>query len=210
MLCLFDLDGTLIDSELGIVACVRHAFEQLGEPAPAELRHWIGPPLRHSFAPLLGHDPVRVEAAVEHYHQRFHTIGWREHTVYPGIEAMIQRLHEAGHELAIVTSKPQRHATPIVESFPFASAFSRLYGPDPSSPHSEKASMIAAALSDFGADPAQTVMIGDRHFDIDGAVANRVRGIGVLWGFGSREELEQAGAHALADDPTQLGDMLAA
>ena len=210
MLCLFDLDGTLIDSELGIVSCVRHAFEQLGVPAPAELRHWIGPPLRHSFAPLLDHDPALVEAAVEHYHQRFHAIGWREHTVYPGIEAMIQRLRDAGHELAIVTSKPERHAAPIVESFAFADAFTRLYGPDPSSPHSEKASMIAAALADFGADPEQTVMIGDRHFDIDGAVANRVRGIGVLWGFGSQEELEQAGAHVLVNEPSQLGDLLAA
>jgi phosphoglycolate phosphatase len=210
MLCLFDLDGTLIDSELGIVACVRHAFEQLGVPAPAELRHWIGPPLRHSFGPLLGHDPVRVEAAVEHYHQRFHAIGWREHTVYPGVDAMIGRLLDAGHELAIVTSKPQRHAAPIVESFPFAKAFSRLYGPDPSSPHSEKASMIAAALADFGAAPEQAVMIGDRHFDIDGAVVNRVRGIGVLWGFGSREELEGAGAHALAATPDELTRLLTA
>ena len=210
MLCLFDLDGTLIDSELGIVSCVRHAFQQLGVPAPAELRHWIGPPLRHSFGPLLDHDPALVEAAVEHYHQRFHQVGWREHTVYPGIEAMIQRLRDAGHELAIVTSKPERHATPIVQAFPFADAFTRLYGPDPSSPHSEKASMIAAALADFGADPEQTVMIGDRHFDIDGAVANRVRGIGVLWGFGSREELEQAGAHALTHTPGELAELLAA
>ena len=208
MLCLFDLDGTLIDSEQGIVACIRHAFERIGVPAPAELRHWIGPPLRHSFAPLLGHDPVQVEAAVEHYHERFHTLGWREHAVYPGIEAMIGRLVAHGHELAIVTSKPHRHAAPIVESFPFAEAFSRLYGPDPSSPHSEKASMIAAALADFGAAPEHTVMIGDRHFDIDGAVANQVRGIGVLWGFGSRAELEKAGAHALAATPAELTTLL--
>lgn len=210
MLCLFDLDGTLIDSEQGIVACVRHAFEQLGVPAPSELRHWIGPPLRHSFAPLLDHDPVRVEAAVEHYHERFHAIGWREHTVYPGIEAVIERLVAEGHELAIVTSKPLRHAAPIIESFAFAQAFSRIYGPDPSSPHSEKASMIAAALADFDAAAECTVMIGDRHFDIDGAVANQVRGIGVLWGFGSREELEQAGASALATDPTHLAELLVA
>lgn len=210
MLCLFDLDGTLIDSEEGIVACVRHAFEQLGVPAPTELRHWIGPPLRHSFAPLLDHDSARIEEAVEHYHQRFHAIGWREHTVYPGIETVIGRLREAGHELAVVTSKPHRHAAPIIDALPFGSAFSRLYGPDPSSPHSEKASMIAAALADFGAEAESTVMIGDRHFDIDGAVANRVRGFGVLWGFGSREELERAGAHALATDPEHLGELLLA
>lgn len=210
MLCLFDLDGTLIDSEVGILGCVRHALTQLGVEHPAELRHWIGPPLRHSFAPLLDHDHDRIEQAVEHYHDRFHTIGWREHSVYPGIEAMIGELHAAGHQLAVVTSKPERHARPIIEHLPFGNAFSRLYGPDPASPHSEKASMIAAALADFGATPAQTVMIGDRHFDIDGAVANRVRGIGVLWGFGSRAELEKAGAHAIARDPGHLAELLAA
>jgi phosphoglycolate phosphatase len=210
MLCLFDLDGTLIDSEIGIVSCVRHALTQLGVAHPAELRHWIGPPLRHSFAPLLDHDHDRIELAVEHYHDRFHTIGWREHSVYPGIETMIGRLQAAGHQLAVVTSKPERHARPIIEHLPFGSAFGRLYGPDPASPHSEKATMIAAALEDFGASPEQTVMIGDRHFDIDGAVANRVRGIGVLWGFGSRHELEKAGADALAHDPAHLAGLLEA
>jgi phosphoglycolate phosphatase len=208
MLCLFDLDGTLIDSEIGILGCVRHALTQLGVAHPAEMRHWIGPPLRHSFAPLLDHDHDRIELAVEHYHERFHTIGWREHSVYAGIDAMIDRLQAAGHTLAVVTSKPERHARPIVEHLPFGSAFSRLYGPDPSSPHSEKATMIAAALSDFGVAPEQAVMIGDRHFDIDGAVANRVKGVGVLWGFGTRAELEKAGAHALANDPAHLADLL--
>lgn len=208
MLCLFDLDGTLIDSEIGILGCVRHALTQLGVAHPAEMRHWIGPPLRHSFAPLLDHDHDRVEQAVEFYHERFHAIGWQEHSVYPGIEAMIERVQAAGHTLAVVTSKPERHARPIIEHLPFGGSFSRLYGPDPSSPHSEKASMIAAALADFGAGPEQAVMIGDRHFDIDGAVANRVRGIGVLWGFGSRAELEKAGADELAHDPGHLAQLL--
>lgn len=212
MLCLFDLDGTLIDSEHGITACVKHALERLRVAIPdaAELRRWIGPPLRHSFAPLLGHDAAQIEAAIGHYHERFDTHGWREHTVYPGIEAMIARLLEAGHQLAIVTGKPQRHAAPILAQLPFGRAFLRLYGPDSASALSEKADLIAAAMADFGASAEQTVMIGDRHFDIDGAVANRVRGIGVLWGFGSRAELEQAGAHALARDPSHLAELLRA
>ena len=208
MRCLFDLDGTLIDSEIGILGCVRHALTQLGVAHPSEMRHWIGPPLRHSFAPLLEHDHDRIEQAVEFYHERFHAIGWQEHSVYPGIEAMIERVQAAGHTLAVVTSKPERHARPIIEHLPFGTSFSRLYGPDPSSPHSEKASMIAAALADFGAAPEQAVMIGDRHFDIDGAVANRVRGIGVLWGFGTRTELEKAGADELAHDPGHLAQLL--
>ena len=211
MLCLFDLDGTLIDSEHGIIACVKHALAKLDVPAPSqqELRGWIGPPLRHSFAPLLDHDPVRIEAAVEHYHERFHTDGWREHDIYPGIESLIQRLLDAGHQLVVVTSKPQRHAAPIIGHLPFGDAFLRLYGPDPGSAHSEKASMIAAALSDFEARPQDTVMIGDQRFDIEGAVANHVRGIGVLWGFGGRAELEQAGASAIAATPDELAALLA-
>jgi len=212
MLCLFDLDGTLIDSEHGIVACVKHALAKLDVPAPPqeELRGWIGPPLRHSFAPLLDHDPLRIEAAVEYYHERFHTDGWREHEIYPGIETLIQRLLAGGHQLAVVTSKPHRHAAPIVAHLPFGDAFLRLYGPSPESAHSEKASMIAAALSDFGAKPEHTVMIGDRRFDIEGAVANDVRGIGVLWGFGSRAELELAGASAIAATPDELAILLTA
>jgi phosphoglycolate phosphatase len=212
MLCLFDLDGTLIDSEHGILACVKHALAKLDVPAPPqdELRGWIGPPLRHSFAPLLDHDPARIETAVEYYHERFHTDGWREHDIYPGIESLIERLLAAGHQLAVVTSKPQRHAAPIIAHLPFGDAFLRLYGPDPDSAHSEKASMIAAALADFDAKPEHTVMIGDRRFDIEGAVSNHVRGIGVLWGFGSRAELEQAGASAIAATPDELGSLLTA
>lgn len=210
MLCLFDLDGTLIDSEHGITACVKHALERLrvAIPGTEELRRWIGPPLRHSFAPLLGHDAARVEAAIGHYHERFDTHGWREHSVYPGIEPLVGRLLDAGHQLAIVTGKPHRHAEPILAQLPFGHSFLRLYGPDPSSAHSEKAEMIAMAMADFGATAEETVMVGDRHFDIEGAVANRVRGIGVLWGFGSRTELEQAGAAAIAATPDELGSLL--
>ena len=208
MLCLFDLDGTLIDSEPGITACIRHALAKLAVPEPTELRSWIGPPLRHSFAPLLDNDALRIEAAVAYYHERFATLGWREHAIYPGIADMIAGLHDAGHRLAVVTSKPHRHAAPIIEALPFGSHFEKLYGPDPSSPYSEKASMIADALVDFGATPHETVMIGDRRFDIEGAVANGVAGIGVLWGFGSREELEEAGAHAVIAHPEHLSVLL--
>ncbi|HWX65590.1 MAG TPA: HAD hydrolase-like protein [Rhodanobacter sp.] len=212
MLCLFDLDGTLIDSEHGITACVKHALARLDVPAPAheELRRWIGPPLRHSFAPLLDHDAQRIETAVEYYHERFNTHGWREHAIYPGIEELIERLLAAGHQLAVVTSKPQQHAAPIIAHLPFGDAFLRLYGPHPDSAHSEKASMIATALVDFACKPTDAVMIGDRHFDIDGAVVNHVRGIGVLWGFGSRTELEQAGANAIAATPDELARLLLA
>ncbi|MEO7072076.1 MAG: HAD hydrolase-like protein [Rhodanobacter sp.] len=211
MLCLFDLDGTLIDSERGILDCVRHALArmQVPMPDPGALRAWIGPPLHTSFAPLLDHDEQRISAAIAHYHERFQSDGWHEYTAYPGTDGVIERLRAAGHELAVVTSKPRAHAAPIVASLPFGAAFSRLYGPEPGARRSEKATMIAQALADYQAAPAHTVMIGDRRFDIEGALANGVSGIGVLWGFGDRAELEHAGASAVVATPEALGDLLA-
>ncbi len=210
MLCLFDLDGTLIDSERGILGCVRHALTQMRVPLPelASLRHWIGPPLHTSFAPLLEFDEQRITAAIAHYHVRFQSTGWREYSVYSGIANVIWQLHAAGHQLAVVTSKPKTHAAPIVASLPFAAAFSRLYGPEPGCKHSEKATMIAAALADFAVPAAHAVMIGDRSFDMEGAVANGVRGIGALWGFGERMELQQAGASAITPTPDELVRLL--
>ena len=210
MLCLFDVYGTLIDSERGILGCVRHALTQMRVPLPepAALRSWIGPPLHTSFAPLLGADESRISTAIAHYHERFQATGWREYTMYPGMADVIDQLHRAGHQLAVVTSKPRAHAAPIIASLPFAAAFSRLYGPEPGRKHSEKATMIAAALADFAASAAHTVMIGDRSFDMEGAAANGVRGIGVLWGFGDRTELRQAGASAIAAAPGDLAALL--
>ena len=210
MLCLFDLDGTLIDSEEGILGGVRYALGQMQLPVPsdAELRHWIGPPLRHNFAPLLEHDAERVEAAVAHYQHRFLTHGHRQYTVDPGIETLVRQLHAAGHPLAIVTSKTANNAQPIIAALSFGHLFSRMYNPDPSSAVSEKAAMVAAALRDFGTPAADTVMIGDRRYDMDGAVANGVRGIGVLWGFGDRAELEAAGATAVVADTRELMALL--
>ncbi len=210
MLCLFDLDGTLIDSERGILGCVRHALNQmqLPTPEPVTLRGWIGPPLHTSFAPLLGNDEQRINAAVAHYHERFQAVGWREFVTYAGIAAVIDGLRAAGHTLAVVTSKPRTRAVPIVDSLPFGSAFSRLYGPEPGGTRCEKATMIARALADFDVPAAQAVMIGDRRFDIEGAVANNVRGIGALWGFGDRAELQAAGASALVATPGELVELL--
>jgi phosphoglycolate phosphatase len=211
MLCLFDLDGTLIDSELGIFSCIRHALVQMDVPAPTPevLRDWIGPPLHQGFAALMDNDAAKVAQAIDHYHDRFKSIGWREHTVYAGMASLIDGLQAAGHQLAVVTSKPRLHALPIVDGLPFGAAFQHVYGPEPGNPHCEKASMIGAALADFQTAPQHAVMIGDRRFDMEGAVANGVRGFGVLWGFGGREELTLAGATAIANDPQELAGLIA-
>lgn len=209
MLYLFDLDGTLIDSGRGIYGGIRHALASVAAEVPDEsvLRDWIGPPLRHSFRGVLD-DEVLVDRAIEAYHQRFVAGGWREHEVYAGIPALIESLHAAGHTLAVVTSKQRLHAEPILAELPFARRFSALYAPQGAKAHSEKATMIAQALADFAVPAEHAVMVGDRRYDIEGAVANRVRGIGVLWGFGSADELRQAGANAIVADPAELGALL--
>lgn len=211
-LVLFDLDGTLIHSEAGIVGSLHHAFSRLGVAAPPaeELRGWIGPPLRQSFPRVVGDDPARIEQAVAHYRERFDDVGWREHEVYPGVAELVTRLADEGRTLAVVTTKLREQALRIVGHLPFGQHFRAVYGPGGDGQHSEKAQMIAQALADFGIAAADAVMIGDRHFDIEGAHANGVRGIGAGWGFGSHEELRAAGADAIAEHPADLHGLLAA
>lgn len=209
-LILFDLDGTLIDSEIGIVTSIEYALEKLGAPLPPRdtLRTWIGPPLRATFPLALGDDAEAVEQAVAHYRERFSTIGWREHTVYAGIAEAIETLAARGATLAVVTSKPDLYAGKIVESLPFGARFERVYAVTADSRVSEKAELIALALADFGRPAAEAAMIGDRHFDIEGARANGVRAIGAGWGFGSLDELRAAGADAIVEAPPMLASVL--
>ncbi len=209
-LALFDLDGTLIVSEEGILGTIEHALARLGVSSPprSELRGWIGPPLRATFPRVLGDDPARVEQAVAHYSERFGEIGWREHRVYDGVDAVVDTLAARGIALAVVTTKVDLHADPIVRSLPFGACFERLYAAAPGSRDCQKAAMIARALSEFGIAANEAVMIGDRHFDIEGARANGVRAIGVGWGFGSTDELREAGADAIAATPEELRGLL--
>jgi phosphoglycolate phosphatase len=205
-LALFDLDGTLIDSETGIVASIVYALEKLGAAIPPreELRSWIGPPLRMTFPRVLGADAQTIERAVELYRERFAAIGWQEYTVYPGVAEAIAALAARGQRLAVVTSKPDLYAERIVRSLPFGAAFERVFAALPRSAHSEKAAMIAQALGHFDVPAHEAAMVGDRHFDIEGAKANGVRAIGVTWGFGDRAELEGAGADVIVTEAAEL------
>jgi phosphoglycolate phosphatase len=209
-LVLFDLDGTLIDSESGIVNSIEYALGKLAAamPSRAVLRGWIGPPLRATFPLALGDDPEATEQAVAFYRERFSAIGWREHTPYAGIGTVIAALAARGDQLAVVTTKADLYAEKIVRSLPFGAHFERVYASRTGSRDSEKAAMIAQALGDFGAHAGDAVMIGDRHFDIEGALANDVRALGVGWGFGSFDELREAGAEAIAADPAELLTLL--
>ena len=209
-LVLFDLDGTLIDSEAGITGSMVHALRALEvEPPPIEvLRGWIGPPLQASFPSVLGDDLERVDLAVRHYHERFDDVGWREHTVYPGIAELLAALRHRGDRLAVVTSKIADQARRIVGHLPFGHLFDGVFGPEPGVRTSEKAALVGQAMRELGGTARQTRMIGDRRFDIEGARANGVRGIGVLWGFGQAAELREAGADHIVADPGELLECL--
>ena len=205
----FDLDGTLIDSAVGIGRCVAHALQKLGEPVPeaAALRRWIGPPLRTSFGPLLK-DAARTERGVELYRERFDAIGWSEHTIYAGIEDAVRALHAAGHRLAVVTAKNQPHAERIVAHLPFGNLFEAVSGATADGRIGEKPELIAAALQRLGVSARDCWMIGDRHMDIDGARHHGMRSVGVLWGFGEVDELQAAGATLLCASPASLARLL--
>ncbi len=205
----FDLDGTLIDSAVGITQCVAHALTQMGQPVPAqeELRRWIGPSLRTSFAPLFN-DPEKVEQAVTYYRERFDVVGWREHEVYAGIGQVVQDLRARGHRLAIVTAKNEPHARRIVEHLPFGSCFEDVIGATIDGSRSEKPQLVAEALRRLQLPAQQCWMIGDRRMDIEGARHHQMRNIGVLWGFGGAAELQTAGAQHLAAAPDALLSLL--
>ena len=202
----FDLDGTLIDSAVGITRCVAHAFERLGEPVPAQLNRWIGPPLRDSFGPLLG-SAERTEQAVAFYRERFETHGWAEHEIYDGIGEAVLALSGAGHRLAVVTAKNEPHARKIIAHLPFGHAFEDIIGATPCGRLSHKPELIAEALQRLRLSPEGAWMIGDRHMDIDGARHHGMASVGVLWGFGGEQELRTAGATRLAAEPAELPAM---
>lgn len=202
---LFDLDGTLTDSRPGIIACLKHALVKMGEPAPADedLLRFIGPPLRDAFAQLLRADldAECVTAAIAAYRERFTATGMFENSVYARIPAVLDDLAARGARLYVATSKPRVFAERILDHFGLAARFEAIYGSELDGRLCDKTELIAHALAGSRLRASETVMIGDRHHDIVGALRNDVLAVGVLWGYGSEDELRGAGAKALLAAP---------
>jgi phosphoglycolate phosphatase len=208
---LFDLDGTLTDPFLGITRCIAHALEAAGRqaPSPEELGWCIGPPLQESFRTLLDTtDETVIDSAIESYRERFRTVGMFENGMYAGIPEALSELGNAGHRLFVATSKPAVFATRIVEHFGLGSHFATVYGSELDGTRSAKADLIAHILNEESLSVDETMMIGDRHHDIVGAKANGMRALGVLWGYGSQQELEEAGADTCVADPAELPEAI--
>jgi phosphoglycolate phosphatase len=204
---LFDLDGTLTNPFTGITKCISYALDRLGrESPPGESLHWcIGPPLKDSFAKLLDSaDDAIIAKAVAFYRERFSTVGLFENEVYDGIPEALEALRENGHTLYVATSKPAVYAERIVAHFGLQRYFKGVFGSELDGTRSDKTSLISHILKRELIAPSETTMVGDRVHDIVGAKENGIFGFGVLWGYGTKDELENSGAHAFLKTPREL------
>ena len=208
---LFDLDGTLTDPKEGITSAFAYALRQFGiEADPDTLTSVIGPPLRDSFMELYGFDEQQAAEAIRQYRVYFADRGWAENVPYPGIHELLERLQSEGKRLIVATSKPEEFTLRIMDHFGLAPYFSLLCGaPMDESDGGKKENVIAAALRRAGvADTDGVVMVGDRRYDILGAHKNNLPAIGVLYGYGSRAELADAGADYITESVQSLDTLL--
>jgi len=199
---LFDLDGTLTDPGLGITNSAAYALKKHGIEVTDRtvLYPFIGPPLLDSFQRFYGFSEEQSEQAVADYREYFREKGLFENEVYSGVEELLQRLKESGKRLIIATSKPEEFAVKILKHFGLASYFDYIVGATMDSSRSKKGDVIAYALEVCGiTDKTDVVMVGDREHDVLGAKENGLDSVGVLYGYGSREELEKAGATCVAE-----------
>ena len=210
---LLDLDGTLIASRDGIVSCLRAALGELGlEPAADQPLDWvIGPPLPDVMRRLLQDaGPERIEAAMRAYRAHYDRTGMQESPLFAGIQAFMDELAASGRLVFLATSKPLHLARRILELRGLTGYFDGFYGARPDDSGAEKPELIARLVANEAIDPSRSVMVGDRRYDVTGAHANTMRAIGVLWGYGGREELREAGADALAEGPEELFSLIEA
>ena len=207
---LFDLDGTLTDNSIGIARSIAFALDRLGVAVPDEaaLRRCVGPPLRESFAWLLDTDDRdAIELAIACYRERFADVGWRENVVYAGIPEVLAGLAAGPGRVYLCTSKPELYARRIVQLFGLSEHLHGIYGADMAGALDDKVKLFAHVAAREGFAPARGIMIGDRAQDLRAARMNGARAVGVLWGFGSRDEL--AGADAIVATPEELPAALA-
>lgn len=207
---LFDLDGTLTESGTGIMNSVRYALTKMGFPIPPEetLRLFVGPPLAEAFQNHCGMSETQAEEAVRCYREYYAERGLFENAVYDGVPEMLSHLTAAGERLILATSKPEHFARRIMAHFGLDRYFAYIGGALTDGTRKEKAEVIAYVLETTGADPVRCLMIGDRCYDVTGAEAFGIPTLGVLWGYGSREELTEAGAMYLAAHPDEIKEIV--
>lgn len=208
---LFDLDGTLTDPALGITNCVMYALERFNiHPATREeIFPYIGPPLIDSFMRFHGLSYEQALQAVVYYRERFSVDGWRENEVFRGTAMLLSELKAKGCTLIVATSKPEEFANRILRHFELAQYFDFVAGSTLSGLRPTKESVVAYVRERYPSiHGANTVMVGDRRYDVLGAHSQDLPAVGVLFGYGNREELEQANAEYIAENMQELSDLL--
>ena len=205
---LFDLDGTLTDSGEGIINCAIYALEHYNLPIPSreELRVFVGPPLTDTFMKF-GVKPEDAVDAVEKYRERFIPIGMYENKLYPGIPELLETLRAEGHILCIATSKPESMAREILRYFDIAKFFHYICGATLDHSRDTKEQVISYLMSQCQSE-YPWVMVGDTAFDVIGAKAHNIPAIGVSWGYGLVEEMQEAGAAAIVYNTAELLEQL--
>lgn len=207
----FDLDGTLTDPGVGITKSVAYALDKMGISVAdlQSLNKFIGPPLKESFMKFYGFNEVDANQCVAYYREYFKEKGIYENEIYDGVPELLQSLKMAGKVLAVATSKPTVFAEIIIKYFHIEAFFTHVVGSNLDGTRTDKSEVIQAALDLVGIeDPASVIMIGDREHDIIGAKKNHLDAIGVLYGYGSYEELSDAGAKDIVKDVAGLKRML--
>lgn len=208
---LFDLDGTILDSAPGIMASLAFTFKKLGIPVPSpdDMLAYIGPPILDSFTGLAGMTVKESQAALEIYRGKYLDEGAYEVDVFPGLGEVLRAVHESGIPLSLATSKPETPATLMLEHANLARYFDVITGASDDEVRSAKADVVEEALRRLtarGADVSRPVLVGDRHYDVNGAAVHGVPTILVEWGYGSPAEHE--GAIAVAKTPAELQELL--
>jgi len=204
---LLDLDGTLIDSRPGILASCLAALRALGHQPDEnlDLTGIIGPPIEEIMQILLrpyGDD--RIDQAVDAYRRHYGESGYLGSVPYPGIGRSLEEMRRAGLRIYLATSKRLLFASRILDRLEFTVTFDGIHGSVPGGALDHKPELLAHVLSEHGLSPHHCVMVGDRRHDIAGAHAVGMRGLGVLWGYGNRDELEAADADGLVEQPADL------
>ena len=195
---IFDLDGTLTDSQEGIRNCVVYALEKLGRPIPGEdvLRRFMGPPLADSFMRYCGMDEAEATRATDLYRERYIPVGWRENAVYPGVRAMLTELKRQGAYLAVATGKPEHTSRDILRYFGLLGLLDDVAGPRPEDLHADKGELIARVLPKG----RRAVMIGDCASDIVGAKAREIDSVAARYGYdGDHLLMDAKPTHAVND-----------
>lgn len=203
----FDLDGTLTDSALGITNSVKYALEKLNLQIPTEeiLRKFVGPPLSYSFQCFCNLNEAEAAEAVSVYREYFSEKGLFENEVYHGVVTMLQELKKMGKKLVVATSKPEVFSIRIMKHFQLDTYFQCIAGSSLDESRNTKEKVIRYAMNQVGVtDSNKILMVGDREHDVIGAQACNIKCLGALWGYGSKEELLDAGAFALADAPMDV------